>query len=93
MQGGTVTSGLKKVTDDMKTKNRADRSGAVPSSTSAPSAPTASKGMHQHAVLPAKQLVQGLRSDMNIQLVATSIVSKICLQQCLVINFAEHTSL
>ncbi|DBA84277.1 TPA: hypothetical protein ACH3X2_006334 [Trebouxia sp. C0005] len=37
-KGGNVTSGLKKVTDDMKTKNRADRSGAVPSS--APSSST-----------------------------------------------------
>ncbi len=43
LQGGGVTSGLKKVTDDMKTKNRADRSGAVPSS--APSSSTVtSKG-------------------------------------------------
>ena len=31
-QGDAVTSGLRKVTDDMKAKNRADRSGAVPSS-------------------------------------------------------------
>ncbi|XP_013622735.1 PREDICTED: cyclase-associated protein 1-like [Brassica oleracea var. oleracea] len=29
LSSGSVTSGLKKVTDDMKTKNRADRSGAV----------------------------------------------------------------
>lgn len=28
-QGTAVTSGLRKVTDDMKTKNRADRSGHV----------------------------------------------------------------
>ncbi|XP_074313396.1 cyclase-associated protein 1-like [Silene latifolia] len=28
--GGELTSGLRKVTDDMKTKNRADRSGVVP---------------------------------------------------------------
>ncbi|KAL9238203.1 hypothetical protein vseg_012663 [Gypsophila vaccaria] len=28
--GGALTSGLRKVTDDMKTKNRADRSGVVP---------------------------------------------------------------
>uniref|UniRef100_A0A803LP53 Adenylyl cyclase-associated protein n=1 Tax=Chenopodium quinoa TaxID=63459 RepID=A0A803LP53_CHEQI len=28
--GGAVTSGLRKVTDDMKAKNRADRSGVVP---------------------------------------------------------------
>lgn len=38
-----MTTGLKKVTDDMKTKNRADRSGAVPSS--APTlTPAVSKG-------------------------------------------------
>ncbi len=29
VQGDNVTQGLRKVTDDMKTKNRADRSGAV----------------------------------------------------------------
>ncbi len=32
LQGETVTKGLKKVTDDMKTKNRADRSGVVSTS-------------------------------------------------------------
>ena len=32
LQGDTVTKGLKKVTDDMKTKNRADRSGVVSTS-------------------------------------------------------------
>ena len=42
-QGGNVTSGLKKVSDDMKTKNRADRTGAVPSSAPSSSAAT-SKG-------------------------------------------------
>jgi adenylyl cyclase-associated protein len=35
-RGESVTAGLKKVTADMKTKNRADRSGAVPASISAP---------------------------------------------------------
>ena len=63
MQGGTVTSGLKKVTDDMKTKNRADRSGAVPSSTSAPSALNAPKGLQQDAIVSSKQFVQSLHSD------------------------------
>ena len=29
LQGDNVTKGLKKVTDDMKTKNRADRTGVV----------------------------------------------------------------
>jgi adenylyl cyclase-associated protein len=40
-RGTAVTSGLRKVTDDMKAKNRADRPGAVPASASAgaPSAP------------------------------------------------------
>ncbi|KAK3149508.1 hypothetical protein QOZ80_3AG0218360 [Eleusine coracana subsp. coracana] len=33
-----VTAGLRKVTDDMKTKNRADRSGVVSNTTAAPSA-------------------------------------------------------
>ncbi len=32
LQGDTVTKGLKKVTDDMKTKNRADKLGAVSTS-------------------------------------------------------------
>lgn len=62
-KGGTVTSGLKKVTDDMKTKNRADRSGAVPSSTSAPSAPNAPKGPSKAAAPvaapPKTELVLG----------------------------------
>eukprot|EP00241_Pyramimonas_parkeae_P000826 CAMPEP_0114264414 /NCGR_PEP_ID=MMETSP0058-20121206/23187_1 /TAXON_ID=36894 /ORGANISM="Pyramimonas parkeae, CCMP726" /LENGTH=580 /DNA_ID=CAMNT_0001381073 /DNA_START=115 /DNA_END=1857 /DNA_ORIENTATION=- len=51
-QGEGVTSSLKKVTDDMKSKNRADRSGAVPATTSkaaaaapAPSGPAASKAV------------------------------------------------
>ena len=30
-QGDGVTKGLRKVTDDMKSKNRADRTGVVPS--------------------------------------------------------------
>ncbi len=38
LQGEGVTSGLRKVTDDMKTKNRAERSGAVPASAAKPSA-------------------------------------------------------
>ncbi|WIA37219.1 hypothetical protein OEZ86_014170 [Tetradesmus obliquus] len=33
-QGASVTSGLRRVTDDMKAKNRADRSGAVPAAVS-----------------------------------------------------------
>ena len=33
-QGDSVTRGLKKVTDDMKAKNRADRTGTVSASTS-----------------------------------------------------------
>lgn len=32
LQGDTVTKGLKKVTDDMKSKNRADRTGVVSTS-------------------------------------------------------------
>ena len=36
LQGDTVTKGLKKVTDDMKTKNRADRTGAVSTSAGIP---------------------------------------------------------
>ena len=33
LQGDSVTRGLKKVTDDMKAKNRADRTGTVSAST------------------------------------------------------------
>lgn len=41
-QGDTVTTGLRKVTDDMKTKNRGDRSGAVPAgASSSPNKPAA----------------------------------------------------
>jgi adenylyl cyclase-associated protein len=41
-QGNSVTTGLRKVTDDMKAKNRGDRSGAVPAGTaSSPAKPAA----------------------------------------------------
>lgn len=38
-KGEAVTSGLRKVTDDMKAKNRTDRTGAVPSNAGSSSAP------------------------------------------------------
>ena len=44
LQGGAVTSGLRKVTDDMKSKNRTDRTGhvtAVPAAAKAPPAKAA----------------------------------------------------
>jgi adenylyl cyclase-associated protein len=44
-QGEAVTSGLKKVTDDMKTKNRAERTGVVSSSAGA------AAGVALHAAL------------------------------------------
>lgn len=37
-KGGSVTSGLRKVTDDMKTKNRTERSGTVPAAPAAAAA-------------------------------------------------------
>ncbi|KAI3423920.1 hypothetical protein D9Q98_009754 [Chlorella vulgaris] len=40
-KGDSVTSGLKRVTDDMKTKNRAERSGTVPAGPAAPAAAAA----------------------------------------------------
>ncbi|PSC76207.1 dipeptidyl aminopeptidase acylaminoacyl peptidase [Micractinium conductrix] len=40
-KGSTVTSGLRKVTDDMKTKNQTERSGAVPAGTAAAAAAAA----------------------------------------------------
>ncbi|KAL4424859.1 hypothetical protein ABPG77_011109 [Micractinium sp. CCAP 211/92] len=45
-KGTSVTSGLRKVTDDMKTKNRGERSGAVPAGppSAAPAAGTSSGG-------------------------------------------------
>jgi adenylyl cyclase-associated protein len=36
VQGEAVTKGLRRVTDNMKTKNRADRTGVVSASTGAP---------------------------------------------------------
>lgn len=44
MQGEAVTSGLRKVTDDMKTKNRADRTGAVPANSASNKGNTATNG-------------------------------------------------
>ena len=50
LQGDAATSGLKRVTDDMKTKNRADRSGVVP--VSAPSKGAAAAGAGKPAAAP-----------------------------------------
>ncbi|KAL3158071.1 hypothetical protein ABBQ32_011678 [Trebouxia sp. C0010 RCD-2024] len=61
-KGNTVTSGLKKVTDDMKSKNRADRSGAVPSSTPSatkPSTSAAGKAAVPTSAPPRTELVLG----------------------------------
>ena len=53
MQGAAVTSGLRKVTDDMKTKNRADRSGVVAAAAAAPAANAgADTWTVQHSALP-----------------------------------------
>ena len=49
-----MTTGLKKVTDDMKTKNRADRSGAVPSAPPSSSAGAAKGEMLQLDATPLK---------------------------------------
>lgn len=51
-QGGQVTSGLRKVTDDMKTKNRTDRSGHV-SASSGSKAPSSSKASSASATTKA----------------------------------------
>ncbi|KAG6543787.1 hypothetical protein Mapa_014818 [Marchantia paleacea] len=48
-KGEAVTAGLRKVTDDMKTKNRADRTGAVPAIT---------KAEKEAAVAPVKSVVK-----------------------------------
>ena len=51
LQGDAVTSRLKRVTDDMKTKNRADRSGVVPVSAS-PAKGAATAGVSRAAAAP-----------------------------------------
>jgi len=43
-KGEAVSSGLRKVTDDMKTKNRAERSGAVPGGSAREAAPAKAAG-------------------------------------------------
>lgn len=49
-RGESITSGLRKVTDDMKSKNKKDRSGTVPNGgqSEIPSGNTASKRINQH---------------------------------------------
>jgi len=56
-QGAAVTSGLRKVTDDMKTKNRADRSGAVVAAPKA-AAPSHVQGQTKPRGLPSTVLQQ-----------------------------------
>jgi adenylyl cyclase-associated protein len=51
-QGDGITKGLRKVTDDMKSKNRTDRSGLVPQQAPGAAAPAA-------AAAPAKSAVKG----------------------------------
>lgn len=62
-KGEAVTSGLRKVTADMKTKNRADRTGAVPSAAGpggAAAGPASGGGKGAPAAAPPKfELVQG----------------------------------
>lgn len=51
LQGSAVTSGLRKVTDDMKAKNRTDRTGVV---SGGPAAAAARKAAQPAAVGPPK---------------------------------------
>jgi len=63
-KGDSVTGGLRKVTDDMKTKNRADRTGAVPAaavSSPAKAAPAAARGAAAVAAKPPRLELEGGR--------------------------------
>ena len=63
VQGDNVTQGLRKVTDDMKTKNRADRTGAV-SVASKPAGEPAECEQHQHlSGQPTQGLCHGSQSN------------------------------
>lgn len=53
-----MTSGLKRVTDDMKSKNRSDRSGMVPASASGSRPPAqALKGADEPSQSPRQQFI------------------------------------
>lgn len=69
LQGDNVTSGLKKVTDDMKTKNRTDRSGAVPSS--APSATSTAKC--KQACMPVSHITAAFSRDVLAEAALISV--------------------
>lgn len=78
-KGEAVTSGLRRVTADMKTKNRGDRTGAVPAAAgSAPAAATSGGGGKTGAAAPqaaAKlELVQGRKWVVENQVDNKSLV-------------------
>eukprot|EP00897_Mesotaenium_endlicherianum_P004116 jgi/Mesen1/3732/ME000203S02821 len=75
-RGENVTSGLKKVTDDMKTKNRSERSGAVPASISTSAAATGAETRPAQKVVaaPKLELQQGRKWVIENQVDNKSIV-------------------
>ena len=79
-QGSAVTSGLKKVTDDMKTKNRTDRTGAVPSGPAKPAgSTTTTKAAAPAVVRPPKFALEGGRKwCVEFQNGATDLVIDKC---------------
>jgi len=58
-KGIEVTSGLRKVTSDMKTKNRTDKSSVVPASAIKEKSTTAEKSSKQEASKPPKLALEG----------------------------------
>ena len=78
-RGTAVTSGLRKVTDDMKTKNRApeERSAVVPAAAAAPPAasrPAAKPAPAQAANPPRLELVQGQKWTVEHQVGVPDLV-------------------
>lgn len=67
VQGTAVTSGLRKVTDDMKTKNRADRSGHVVAATPAAKAPEKAAAPAAGAKGPPRYVICRQPSNAGLQ--------------------------
>ena len=78
-QGSAVTAGLKKVTADMKTKNRADRSGKVPDGPAKKAVPAAKSKAAAPAARPPKlELSQGRKWLVEHQVDNKAIVIDNC---------------
>lgn len=77
-QGSGVTTGLKKVTDDMKTKNRTDKSGAVPGGSAKPQQTTAAPAAAAKKMPPKMALEGGRKWVVEHQVNATDLVIDKC---------------